>query len=288
VDHYNLVKRLCQDFRGKTAHLKERRLAPAGKKRIKIISVSDLHVPFQREDLLHSIIAEHRGADFLVLNGDLFDSSLISKFPKEREIPFAVEYAAAFEIVAWLSQNFQRVVLIDGNHDAGRFTREIGKLNPTILFLVKGSPLKYIADGRRFSPAGEDLGTVSLPNVSYAGDAPTGSGWWWRIGKVIFAHRLRGFKGAPMANAVHVAEWFLRRGEDFQCIVNGHSHHLGMAYYRGRLVIDQGALTLPMAYEEDGSCNIPPPDLGYAIVTTDQFGNVDPRETYPVHLGTYE
>lgn len=286
MDHYNLIKRFCRDYRGKVEHLREKRLEATGKKRTKIVAISDLHIPYQREDLLKDIIAEHRGADVLVLNGDLFDNSLISKFPKEREIPFAIEYAAAFETVVWLSQSFGQVILIDGNHDAGRFTREIGKLNPTILFLVRGSPLKYIAEGRRFSPSGEDLGTISLPNVVYAGD--TGSGWWYKIGQTIFAHRLRGFNKAPMANAVHVASWFLSRGEKFQCIVNGHSHRVGMTYYRGRIIIDQGALTLPMAYEEDGSCNLPAPDLGYAVITMDQFGNVDPKETYPVHLGTYE
>lgn len=287
MKHFDRVQRYCDGFRDKLGDCEEIRPSPVGKKRTKIVAISDLHVPFCREDLVKEIAKKHSGADECVVTGDLFDCNLISVFPKEKEIPFAIEYAAVFELVYALSQNFGKVTLVDGNHDFGRFAREMGKINPTIKFLVKESPLKYVAEGRSFSPQGEDQGTISLPNVFYAGES--GPSWWHRVGKTIFAHRLRGFRKAPMANAAHVADWFINRGTDFQCLVSAHSHRVGMIPYRGgRILIDQGALCYPMAYEVDGGCNLPPMDLGYAIVEMDSKGNVDPVATGPVYLGTYQ
>ncbi len=286
MDHYERVTHYCNGYREKLNSYEEKKPRPIGNKRTRVVAISDLHVPFCREDLVKEIVKTYSGAEYCVVNGDLFDNNLISTFPKSKEIPLAVEYAAVMEIVQDLSKNFGEVILVDGNHDAGRFTRELGKLNDGMKFLLKSSPLEYIASGKNFSAKGEDLGTINLPNVTYAGDR--GMGWYTRIGKAIFGHRLRGFRKNPMANAIHMVDWFMKRGTDFQCFVAAHSHHLGMVPYLGKIVIDQGCLCLPMEYENNGGCAMSPPDLGYAIVDLDARGNVDPVTTRPVFLGTYQ
>jgi predicted phosphodiesterase len=233
------------------------------------------------------IVKKHSGAEYCVVNGDLFDNNLISTFPKQKEIPFAVEYSAVMEIVKYLSKNFGKVILVDGNHDAGRFSRELGKLNNSIKFLIKESPLQYISEGKNFSPRGEDLGNINLPNVEYAGEKTPG--WYTQIGKAIFGHKTGGgFRKAPMANAIQMTEWFMRRGTYFQCFVGGHSHRVGFVSYLSKIVIDQGSLCYPLQYEQDGRCTMAPTDLGYAIVDIDKNGNVDPNETRPIFLGTYQ
>jgi len=286
MDHYDKVQKYCKAYRAKFDNYEEARPRPIGKKRIRIISISDLHVPFCREDLIKDIVKKHSGADFCVVNGDMFDCYAISTFPKHKEIPFAVEYAAVMEIVQNLSQNFEKVILVDGNHDAGRFTREIGKLKDDIKFLMKSSPLQNVAEGRCFSPQGKDEGYINLPNVEWAGKK--GFGWYTRIGQAIFGHKTSGFRKAPMANALQMTDWFIKRGTKFQCFVGGHSHRVGLIPYLGKLIIDQGALCLPMEYEKDGRCTMSPPDLGYAIVDLDNQGNVDPETTRPIYLGTYQ
>ncbi len=286
MDNFERVTHYCKTYRESLRNYEEARPRPIGRKRTRIIAISDLHVPFCREDLVKDIVKKHSGADVCVVNGDLFDNYAISTFPKQKEIPLAVEYAAVMEIVQNLSRNFGRVILVDGNHDAGRFTRELGKLNTDIKFLLKSSPLQYIAEGRHFSARGEDLGYINLPNVEYAGD--TGAGWYTRLGQAIFCHRLRGFKKAPMGNALLQADWFIKRGTQFQCLVAGHSHKVGLVPYLGKIIIDEGALCLPMEYEKDGRCTMAPPDLGYAIVDLDTRGNVDPDTTRPIFLGTYQ
>jgi len=281
------VKNLCDRYIEAVSNVKETRPTAQGKSRERWISISDLHGPMMRLDLVKEIIKRHSGAEGIVLNGDIFDCDLISTFPKSKEIPFAVEYAIVFQLVKHLSTHFGKVILVDGNHDKGRFARELGKLNPTIKFLIKDSPLRSVAEGRNYSSEGKDLGTINLPNVIYAGE--DGPSWWTRVGKVIFAHRLRGYRKGPLANAVIVANWFINRGTQFQCLVSAHSHRVGMApHIGGRVLIDQGALCHPMAYELDGRCAGTPIDLGYAIVDLDRHGNIDPVTTGPVYLGTYQ
>lgn len=287
MNRIDRVRLLCDNYRERLENLELVKAKPYGNQRTQVIAISDLHVPFCREDLLKKIIRKHSGAEVCVVTGDLFDANLISTFTKHKEIPFAIEYAAAFEIVCLLSKHFGHVILVDGNHDAGRYQRELGKLNPTIRFLVKESPLKYIADGLQVSPSGESLGNISLPNVTYAGDVNSQS-WWCKVGQCLFVHRLKGFAKAPMANAVKANEWFLGRGTEFQAVVNGHSHHVGQIIHRGKIVIDQGCLCFPMDYEADGRLTMHPQDLGYAIVELDKRGNVDPEGTRVVHLGTYQ
>jgi len=288
LDNFDDVKEYCDSYRRKLETIKEKKHQTFGSKRIRIVAISDLHVPFVREDLLTRIIRKHSGAEYCVVNGDLFDNYLISTFPKSKEIPFAIEYASVFSIVRELAKNFGHVVLVDGNHDGGRFAREMGKINPTIQFLVKKSPLEYIAAGMNFSERGDDLGILKMDNVVYAGqEMDESGGWWTQIGKVVFAHRMKGFRKAPMANATFVADWFIERDVDFQCLVSAHSHRQGQVEYKGRIIIDQGAICLPMEYEASGGCSLPPPVLGYAIVDIDTKGNVDPETTRYINLGTY-
>lgn len=286
VDHIETVKQICDSYRTKFERLEVVKPTPIGSQRIRVLTLSDLHSPFVREDLVQEAIKRYSGADFCVFNGDLFDSYLISTFPKHKEIPFIIEYLSVFEIVRLAAKNFGTVILIDGNHDKGRFDRELSKVDDTIRFLVKGSPLKHIANGERYSATGEPMGILDLPNVIYAGDET--QGWWYKIGKALFAHRLHGFKKAPMANAVLAADFFIDRGTDFQCIVSGHSHRQGMIPYKGRIVMDQGCLCYPMEYETDGRMTMSPVDLGYAIVELDKRGNVDPESTRYIYLGTYQ
>lgn len=282
------IKEICDNYRKRAEVYDVIKPVATGKTRTRGISISDLHIPFVREDLVNLIIQKHSGDDFCVVNGDMFDANLVSKFMKNKEVPFIYEYNASFELVVLLSKHFKNVILIDGNHDASRFNREIQKLNPTVHFLVKTSPLNYLANGQKFSESGKDLGCINLPNVYWAGDINP-SGWWYKIGKTIFCHRLSGYRAGEMRNACFMADHFIEKGFDFQCLVSGHSHKVGKcAYRKGRIVIDQGCLSLPGIYAEDGRGGMNRNELGYAVIEMDSKGNVDEENTNPVFLGTYQ
>ena len=82
------VETLCRQYMDKYESLFLSRPKVQTNKTRDIISISDLHAPFSRWDLAKQIVKKHSGAYMLVLNGDLFDSYLLSKFRKMKYIPF--------------------------------------------------------------------------------------------------------------------------------------------------------------------------------------------------------
>jgi len=252
----------------------------------KILSISDLHLPFCDMSQAKDVILANTDAEDLIINGDLFDSYQISTFSKERHIPFLEEYLMATELIDFCAEHFKRVILVDGNHEVGRFQVEIGKLEPSLRFLQKTSPMAYLAHGDRFSKTGTHIGAEPRDNVIYAGDVSDES-WNIKIGNCLFAHRIRGYKSGPMANITHMADYFIKAGKSFQCLVAGHSHHAGTAPYLGRLLIDQGCLCQPQGYANSGGCASYPIDAGYAVVYMDASGNVDFSKSRHVYLGIY-
>jgi predicted phosphodiesterase len=83
----------------------------------KILSLSDIHFPLARIDLLDKVLDEHDDADILVLNGDILEGYVFSSFAKHRRIAAMHEYLAAYEFVDQVRQRFPRVVITGGNHD---------------------------------------------------------------------------------------------------------------------------------------------------------------------------
>lgn len=285
MDEFDQALQIVENYKKRFDDYFLKKPEAKGIEREKILVMSDLHFPFARMDLVNEILKEHADADKVVLTGDLFENHLISTFSKERHIPLQIEYAAVFAFVKKLSKMFPQVVLIDGNHDYGRFHRELNKMDPTVFFLMKGSPLQYVAEGYEYDQFGNDLGVCKMDNVVHA--VSEGHNWWVKIGKTIFAHRLKGFNKGPMASAVKMADWFINQGISFQALVCGHSHRVGVIPYKGKLIIDEGALCYPLEYETNGSCNVTPVDLGYALIYQDRHGNVDIEQSGVRWLGTY-
>jgi predicted phosphodiesterase len=254
-----------------------------GGKLVRMVAISDLHVPFFRDDLLKEVVSRTEGFDYCVVNGDLLDAYSLSTFKKTIEIPFVAEYTAGALIVEFLAEHYKKVILVGGNHDVGRWGRLLDKVETPMKFLLTEHPLSLIAKGIRFTPEGIPIEDSKVKNVTFSKNL-----WWARVGQTIFVHRLRGHKKGPLGNSSVAADHFIHRGTSFQCLVSGHSHKGGVAPYRGKILIDQGCLCLPLEYESSGNCTLSPPDLGYAVITSDKSGNIKLDETNFVYLGTYQ
>ena len=114
----------------------------------KIISFSDLHIPFFLWEDMKAALDEHKDADIVVLNGDILDAYMFSTFSKSKNIAAIKEYKAAFDLVLYLSNNFPMVVLVSGNHDY-RTTRAIKNsgLSSDIMSVYRPDLLSRIANG---------------------------------------------------------------------------------------------------------------------------------------------
>jgi hypothetical protein len=82
----------------------------------------DVHIPYHNDEALAAAIEEGRKAevDCVLLNGDVLDCHMLSKFEKDPEArSFKDERQTAKHFLAYLRQEFptQRIIYRDGNHE---------------------------------------------------------------------------------------------------------------------------------------------------------------------------
>ena len=70
---------------------------------------------------MYAALDQHLDADIVVLNGDILDGYIFSTFSKAKRIAAIKEYQAAYDLVHWLSDNFENIIIVSGgNHDSHR------------------------------------------------------------------------------------------------------------------------------------------------------------------------
>lgn len=195
----------------------------------KILSLSDLHAPLINFKAVEQAIENNLDADICVLNGDVFDGNCFSTFAKFKNIDFKKEIDQVYKLLDVLTNYFDKVVWVGGNHDLMRFKNFISRNNgnATEYLIDVANPLKIICDKYH-----------NLINVDHD---------WTQIGDVIFSH-LQDFSTVDMKTVTTVNEKFeankyeLLPNPDYKAIVNGHTHHLGKIYKNNKLLIEQGCL----------------------------------------------
>jgi predicted phosphodiesterase len=253
---------------------------PKGKL-FKVVSISDLHIPFVNDAVIKDMMEKHSDTDILVVNGDLLEQYSVSKWPKSKGIVLQHEYQVAVRYVEMFAKHFKKVVLTRGNHDERVAKYFASNIDPGVCFLTHPDPLERIAKGFDFTETGEFTQVHKFNNVAYFGGL---CGWYAKVGKTIFAHPSGG-SGVPMRTAVNVANYFLEK-EDFDCIVCAHTHKMGQIIYKGKLIIEQGCACIPMDYEADSKMQYGQQSFGYAVVYMNAKGEVDFDKSRPVYYGT--
>lgn len=252
--------------------------------RKKILVMSDLHCPFQHDDLIERIWDEHKDADILVLNGDIIDAYGASSFPQEKLVTILEEYNAAMELLIRASKLFPSVLLVRGNHDE-RIDRYFSrKFDPHMYAMAQKDILWRLANGFIYDAKGNHVGTYKFDNVVYN---PQGMPWVAQIGKTIFMHP-SSYSGKPMSTVSaaldHIqnfVEW-----NTFDSIIIGHTHKIGRIIERNKLLLEQGCLTRLMDYQKSGKFSRRPTTLGYALIYQDHQGNTDFNLSNVIYCGS--
>ena len=246
-------------------------IVASGKKLRKILCLSDFHIPFDLEDLVHDAVKKHKDADVLVINGDLLDLYAISTWPKEKAIVLRKEYDIAMEYMKIFSKTFPRVILTQGNHEF-RLNRYFhSNVSPSISFLVNKEILGRIANGEVYDTDGNIVKTLNFENVRYDGGPEA---WFFQIGRTMFLHP-KSFSSVSGKTSVQAWNYFKDR-EDIDSVVVAHTHHLSKVIAPGdRLCIEQGCLCAPMDYSKQGKLSYTPQSQGYAVIYQDEEGNTD-------------
>lgn len=247
---------------------------------IRILSLSDLHIPFHLPNLLDLVYEFKNNIDYLVLNGDILDNQSLSSFNKLYRIPILDELNQARTILYQLIYLLKpkTVVYIHGNHDGARLSRYLSKrLDSDVLSLMPSNVIDLLLDtgfyikdyqqginefkeGLIDTLIDEDVNIINAHN------------WYYQIGNTIFSHPTR-FSSIPLKTAKVANDYFKNKGLDYDSVIVGHTHKVG--YFKDGMVhlFEQGCLCNELDYAKSGNM-IMSQQTGFIYLEQDILGNL--------------
>lgn len=253
-----------------------------------ILSISDLHIPFQKPV---ETFKEYAGKiDVLQINGDVVDNQSLSVFSKVYRKSPMEEILSARQYMIDLIEIIhpEKVVVNYGNHDI-RFQNYFAKnLDTDILELMPRTSLELIfIDG--FNHYNKELHTKvhydPLKEVfdNFGIEIVYNDTWYSQIGKTIFCHPIA-YSSGIMKTAEKAYRYFRDMGFDFDSIVLGHVHRIGQYDIGTSTMYEQGCCceTDKMNYT-DGKL-ISSQREGYIVVYQDETGKLLKDATHIVRL----
>ena len=209
-----------------------------------------------------------------------------STFSKSKSIAAIKEYKMAFDLVHYLSDHFENVVMVSGNHDY-RTTRAVKQagFNKDASAVFGTDLLFKISNGEKLDQHGQLEEKVDFSNVHYQLYDP----WYTRIGKTIFCHPSGFGSKYPGATVVKLLDHFTERmhHDDFDSIVVGHTHKVYKGVVSGKLLIEQGAMAHKLPYQFQPDLRFKNAMNGYAIIYQDSNGNTNFNDSQPIYLGSH-
>lgn len=283
-NRWEQIKQIQEQYKSMQTVYSRGVLAP-GTATTKILSISDIHFPLAREDLLEEILGEHSDADVVVVNGDLMEGYIFSTFAKNKSIAALDEYRLAFLFVKTLSERFPKVVLVDGNHDirAGKALKS-GGFDKDASQVLRPNLMARIANGELLDSTGLLVDKLNFDNVIYE----QRESWFVKIGKTIFMHPHGRGGSAPGHTVINHGEKLRRRYQegDVDSVICGHTHKVYKGIINGVMYVEQGYLAGVLAYlhspRSDYRFNY---QNGYAVIYQDADGNTDFNLSGPVYMG---
>jgi predicted phosphodiesterase len=259
---------VLDDFIGRTPRQHDRpsRTRKADSSTRRVVIASDFHAPFMDNWAVSELITRERGADTLIVNGDIQDFYAISRFTKYEQVSIESELAAVDALLGQLAAAFPEVVLVGGNHDTHRFEKQLRAfLSPemchVIEFLTGGnlSVLRVIA--KRY------------PNVRFA-ETKVGRfavGWYYQHGDLLTAHAEK-YSRVPGAALRGIEEWFADQDstlglDPWRVLIQAHTHQLGLFPWRAdKLLVEGGCMCSTHSYQLQARIMGRPQRLGYVTL----------------------
>lgn len=242
-----------------------------------ILSISDLHVPFQLDkEILSDFIGK---IDVLQINGDVVDCQALSKWSRQYRISPIEEIIKGRQYLIDLIEYLKpkSVVCNYGNHDK-RFSSYLAKnLDTDLLELLPDTSLDLIfEDGFthydkrtkakvEYSPIAKIFDNVE---IKYVKD------WKVKIGRTWFVHPIA-YKQNVLGTAEKAKIYLQDCDEDgFDCVVCAHTHNIGDSKRGYVRMIEQGAFCdVNSVVYADGKL-ARPQKQGFVIVCQDENGKI--------------
>lgn len=251
-----------------------------------ILSISDLHVPFQLD---YTLLEKYRNIDILQINGDVIDCQALSRFDKQYRISPIEEMIQGrqylIDLIEYVSP--KKIVCNFGNHDK-RFAAYFSKyIDTDILELLPDTSLELIfEDGfnhyNKRSKA--KVWYEPLKNIFDNIEIKYIHDWKAKIGKTWFVHPLA-YRSGFLATADKAKDYLQDTDSDgFDCICMAHTHSVGDTTKGYIRLLEQGAFAdVGKMNYMDGKLT-KPQKMGFAIICQDRDGNLIKDKTKVVVL----
>jgi predicted phosphodiesterase len=243
----------------------------------KILSISDLHVPFQ---LPKETFKDYVGIiDILQINGDVIDCQALSKFPKHYRISPMEEMITGREYLIDLIEYLKpkKVICNFGNHDL-RFGNYFAKnLDTDALELQPRTSLELIfEDGFHHYNRKNKTKVYYEPlcNVIDNAEIKFINDWKVKIGKTWFVHPLAYRQGT--LSTCERAKVYLQEidKDNFDCVVLGHTHKVGDTKKGFIRLFEQGSCARVEEMDYADGRLTDPQKKGFAIICQNEYGDL--------------
>lgn len=227
----------------------------------RVLVLSDLHIPFHKEEDIINIVKEHSNVSTIILAGDILDCFSVSTFPKEMHIPLYEELKTASSVlkkIDKLTPNIKKIVF-RGNHEF-RFKRYLAKFQSEFSPLVSDDVLEILKNGFTYRDYKNNKRTVEPLSDNYE----IVDSWYYIYKDLVLAHPTS-FSKIPMRTCVSTYDYFKNQGVDFKALAIGHTHKAGTVIHAGTLLCELGCLCKQMDYSNNGNVNYTPQTNGYGL-----------------------
>ncbi len=203
---YNGFEKFHQEnFKTEPEPFDEPFIIPSSIKKLSVIS--DLHSVYLDKDVMLSFLRRTKDKTAVMLNGDLMDSSSITRHLKEHNVvAYEKELEICHQILKGLKQEFTHVYFKEGNHDF--WLQRYLLLNAREVFRVRGLELKELLR------IGE-LGVHHIHNLKY-----------WTFGDLdgVHGHEFPGFGLGKFPARALVDKWQTFKHKYSVKVLCGHCH----------------------------------------------------------------
>lgn len=242
------------------------------------VVAGDFHEPFVDEYAFEKLMSDPAETAWLV--GDFTDFISATRHRQAYDwVTVRAELAASRAALEALAKKFNKVTIVEGNHDK-RPRRRLQDVMPGLLPLFI-DPVVVLAAG---------LDNVEIISREVQGTAPNLPGgentkldFMGTVGDCLFGH-FENFCGeeAPRQVENWIQEWshILKLENEPRAIFQAHTHRLGMSYTpKGRLLVATGCMCRPMEYQFANHGKYKPPVPGYVAVFRGTNGLLKLEET---------
>lgn len=249
-----------------------------------IMIINDLHLPFERSDVL-DIINKHRNEiTTLVIAGDLMDCQSISFFPKIKTLTLEEELVYTYEFIKKVRKildNNQKIIIFNGNHEE-RWYKDICNMHEKDMQkFINPNLIDMIVEGFTIYENGKKKKYEGIDGITYIPH------WFVNIDEKLIVCHPKGFSISKGKMLENTAQHFINRDEKFDVLVFGHTHKHSTGVvdrHTGKYVVENGCLCKPQEYADTGKLNYTPQYYCYTIVKYNGNEKINYNDIKVYHL----